>query len=81
MFKVLVVQIHTTVLIIKKNTFQALSPYTVFAATNEAFDYLTPEEKLKMADKADAASILLRHIVVFDDVEISQGQTAVKFKF
>jgi len=32
---------------------------------------------LKMADKADAASILLRHIVVFDDVEISQGQTAI----
>ncbi len=50
----------------------------MFAATNEAFDALTNEDRQQMEDKSTAASILLKHIVVFDDVEIPYGQTAVK---
>ena len=63
--------------LIENHLFQALNPYTVFAATNEAFDKLTFEENSVMEDKSSAASVLLRHIVVFDDVEIPYGQTAV----
>ena len=52
----------------------------MFAATNEAFDAMNNEELQQMEDKSTAASILLKHIVVFDDVEIPYGQTAVNIK-
>ncbi len=42
---------------------------------------MTNEELQQMEDKSTAASILLKHIVVFDDVEIPYGQTAVNIKY